>query len=276
MGQDASVARRLQTLILLRHGESEWNRDNRFAGWVDVPLTVAGADEARLAGELLVQANCLPDVVHTSLLVRSIRSAALVLEAAGRNGIEEKRTWRFNERHYGILQGRNRDSVVDEFGYAQFHRWRRSYTAAPPPVAENSPFSQASDARYANLRQGVPRTESLQDVLTRLLPHWRREITPDLAAGKTVLVVTHGNTMRAIVKYLQNVSDNAVEDINIPTAIPMVMQLNEEGVLYADPVYLDPVRAAIGSAAVASLGRPEPTARSSAARDGGHEVIGFQ
>ncbi|MDI2030555.1 phosphoglyceromutase [Saccharopolyspora sp. TS4A08] len=248
------------TLMLVRHGQSTWNALVRFGGWVDVPLTERGRDEARRCGELLSKARLLPDVVHTSLLRRAISTADLALDAADRTWIDVRRSWRLNERHYGSLQGKSKEQIRAEFGEDQYMRWRRSYHAAPPPIDLDSEHHQSTDPRYAELRDGVPRTESLEDVVARLVPYWESAIVPDLRAGRTVLVVAHGNSLRALVKHLENLSDSAISGVNIPTGVPMRYDLTEE----LEPVtrggiYLDPEAAEQGAAAVAAEGRtPTP------------------
>jgi 2,3-bisphosphoglycerate-dependent phosphoglycerate mutase len=244
------------TLILLRHGESDWNQKNLFTGWVDVDLAPKGEDEALRGGELLLERGLLPDVVHTSLLRRAIRTAQIALDAADRHWIPVKRSWRLNERHYGALQGKDKTQVRDEFGEDQFMVWRRSYDTPPPALAEDDQYSQVGDPRYGNLLETVPRTECLKDVVERMLPYWYDEIVPDLRDGKVVLIAAHGNSLRAMVKYLDGLSDEAVVSLNIPTGIPLRYEL--------DPVtlrplgageYLDPVAAAAAIEAVANQGK---------------------
>ncbi|MBC7550801.1 MAG: 2,3-bisphosphoglycerate-dependent phosphoglycerate mutase, partial [Cellulomonas sp.] len=176
------------TLVLLRHGESEWNAKNLFTGWVDVNLSEKGIAEATRGGALLTEAGIMPDVVHTSLLRRAITTANLALDAADRHWIPVKRSWRLNERHYGALQGKDKKQVRAEFGEEQFMLWRRSFDTPPPPLDDDDEFSQAADPRYADLGDDLPRTECLKDVITRFLPYWDAEIVPDLRAGRTVLV----------------------------------------------------------------------------------------
>lgn len=211
-----------QALVLLRHGESAWNAADLFAGWMDVPLSERGHSEARRCGESLVQAGLLPDVVHTSLLRRAIATANIALDAADRHWIDVRRSWRLNERHYGALQGRSREQVRAEFGDEQFIRWRRSYDAPPPPA------EPVNDPRYRDLGVPVPPGESLKDVLARLLPYWEAAIAPDLRAGRTVLVVAHGNSLRALVKHLDGISDDDIVGLNIPTGRPLRYDLTHQ------------------------------------------------
>ncbi|GAA1122984.1 phosphoglyceromutase [Citricoccus alkalitolerans] len=242
-------------LVLLRHGQSDWNEKNLFTGWVDVPLTAKGREEAARGGELLAAEGLLPDVLHTSVLKRAITTANLALEAADRQWIPVKRDWRLNERHYGALQGKDKAQIRDEFGEEQFMVWRRSYDTPPPALDDSSEWSQAEDPRYAGLGEGLPRTECLQDVVTRLLPYWETEIVPDLKAGKTVLIAAHGNSLRALVKHLDGISDEDIAGVNIPTGIPLYYELDERlKPVTANGRYLDPEAAAAGAAAVAAQG----------------------
>lgn len=248
------------TLVLVRHGQSIWNAIVRFGGWVDVPLTERGREEAQRCGEMLSKAGLLPDVVHTSLLRRAISTADLALDAADRAWVDAHRSWRLNERHYGALQGKSKDQIRAEFGDEQYMRWRRSYAAAPPPIDLNSRHHQSTDPRYAELCDGVPRTESLEDVVRRLVPYWDSAIVPDLRGGRTVLVVAHGNSLRALVKHLEGLSDSAITALNIPTGVPLRYDLTE-GLELITPrgIYLDPGAAEQGAAAVAAEGRtPTP------------------
>ena len=242
------------TLVLLRHGESEWNALNLSTGWVDVNLTDKGRAEAVNGGTLLKEAGLLPDVVHTSLLRRAINTANLALDTADRHWIPVRRDWRLNERHYGALQGKNKKETLQKFGEEQFQLWRRSYDVPPPVLADDDEFSQVGDARYADIE--VPRTECLKDVVDRLVPYWEGEIVPDLKAGKTVLVTAHGNSLRALVKHLDGISDEDIAALNIPTAQPLVYRLDESlKPLVAGGEYLDPEAAAAAAAAVANQGR---------------------
>jgi 2,3-bisphosphoglycerate-dependent phosphoglycerate mutase len=244
------------TLVLLRHGESEWNAKNLFTGWVDVDLTEKGRAEAVRGGELLVEAGLLPDVVHTSLQRRAITTAHLSLDAADRHWIPVKRSWRLNERHYGALQGKNKKQTLEQYGEEQFMLWRRSYDVPPPPIEDDSEFTQVGDPRYAGLGADMPGTECLKDVVGRMLPYWESDIKPDLEAGKVVLVAAHGNSLRALVKHLDQISDEAIAGLNIPTGIPLVYELDDK---FAPTVpggrYLDPEAAAKAAAAVANQGR---------------------
>jgi 2,3-bisphosphoglycerate-dependent phosphoglycerate mutase len=242
------------TLILLRHGESEWNAENLFTGWVDVPLSAKGQAEARRGGELLRETGLLPDIVHTSVLRRAIATANIALDVADRHWIPVKRDWRLNERHYGALQGKNKKQTLEEFGEEQFMLWRRSYDTPPPPIEPDAEFSQEGDSRYAGAE--IPRTECLKDVVARMLPYWESAVIPDLRAGKTVLLAAHGNSLRALVKYLDRISDDAIAGLNIPTGIPLRYDLNDQlEPLNPGGTYLDPEQAEKAAAAVANQGR---------------------
>lgn len=245
------------TLILLRHGESEWNAKNLFTGWVDVPLTEKGRAEAVSGGEQLVAAGLLPTVVHTSLQRRAINTAGLALDAADRHWIPVRRSWRLNERHYGALQGKDKKQTLDQYGEEQFMLWRRSFDVPPPPLADDDEYSQVGDPRYADLGDEMPRTECLKDVIARLLPYWEAGIVPDLRAGHTVLVAAHGNSLRAIVKHLDQISDADIAGLNIPTGMPLVYELDETTLapITQGGTYLDPEAAAAAAAAVANQGR---------------------
>ena len=242
------------TLILLRHGESEWNAKNLFTGWVDVPLSEKGVAEATRGGTLLTEAGLRPDVVHTSLLRRAITTANLALDAADLHWIPVKRSWRLNERHYGALQGKNKKQVRDEYGEDQFALWRRSYDVPPPAITLGSEFSQDADPRYTG--EPTPLAECLQDVLVRALPYWESAVVPDLTAGRCVLVAAHGNSLRAIIKHLDGIDDATISGLNVPTGIPLVYELDES----LTPTvpggrYLDADAAAAAIAAVANQGR---------------------
>ncbi|MCT1717448.1 phosphoglyceromutase [Dermabacter hominis] len=242
------------TLVLLRHGESEWNQKNLFTGWVDVPLSEKGRGEATHGGELIKESGILPDVVHTSLLRRAIMTANLALDAADRHWIPVKRDWRLNERHYGALQGLDKAETRDKYGDEQFMLWRRSFDVPPPAIEEGSEFSQDGDPRYEGTE--VPKAECLKDVIARFLPYWEEGIKPDLAAGKTVLVAAHGNSLRALVKYLDDISDEDIVGLNIPTGQPLVYELDKN----FKPVtkggrYLDEEAARKAAEAVANQGK---------------------
>ena len=243
------------TLILLRHGQSTWNELNLFTGWVDVRLSEKGRAEAARAGELIAASGLSPDVLHTSLLSRAIQTADLALEAADLLWLPVKRTWRLNERHYGALQGKDKAETLAEYGPEQFQLWRRSFDVPPPPIAVDDQYSQVGDPRYANIDGEVPLTESLALVIDRMLPYWEGEIKPDLAAGKTVLVTAHGNSLRGLVKHLDGISDEAIAELNIPTGIPLVYKLDADFRPLGSGEYLDPEAAAAGAAAVAAQGK---------------------
>ena len=212
-------------LVLLRHGESEWNRSGRFTGWVDVGLSERGVAEAVRGGELLRSSGVAPDLVHTSLLTRAIQTTELALAAADRRWIPVRRSWRLNERHYGALQGKSKEETRLEFGDAQFMLWRRSYDVPPPPL---DPGELAADPRYRDLAPDVlPASECLKDVLERLLPYWHDAIVPDLRAGAVVLVSAHGNSLRALVKHLDGIADDAIAALNLPTGVPLLYELDE-------------------------------------------------
>jgi len=242
------------TLILLRHGNSLWNRLNLFTGWVDVPLSEQGVAEARHAGELLAESGLLPDVLHTSVLKRAIQTANLALDTADRDWIDVRRSWRLNERHYGALQGKDKAQTLAEYGPEQFQTWRRSFDVPPPPLDDDDEYSQAHDPRYAGLGDDLPRTESLALVIRRMLPYWESGIVPDLREGRTVLVTAHGNSLRALVKHLDGISDGDIAELNIPTGIPLVYELGDDLTPSAPARYLDPEAAAAGAAAVAAQG----------------------
>jgi len=244
-------------LVLLRHGQSEWNAKNLFTGWVDVGLTDKGRIEAARGADLLRNRGLLPDVVHTSVLRRAITTAELCLEGIDRHWIPVRRSWRLNERHYGALQGKDKKATLAEFGEEQFMRWRRSYDQPPPPLADDDEWSQVGDPPYADLPpELMPRTECLADVLARLLPYWYDAVVPDLRQGRTVLVAAHGNSMRALVKHLDGLDDKAVVDLNIPTGIPLYYELDETmSPLMQGGEYLDPDAAAAAVEAVKNQGR---------------------
>ena len=244
------------TLILLRHGNSTWNQENRFTGWVDVDLSDQGRTEAKRAGQLLAESGLKPDLLYTSRLKRAINTANIALAEAERSWIDVKRDWRLNERHYGDLQGKDKAETLAQYGPEQFQIWRRSFDVPPPPISDDSEFSQAKDERYADLGANIPKTECLKDVLIRMMPLWDNEISKDLIAGKTVLVTAHGNSLRALVKHLDGVSDEDIAELNIPTGIPLVYRLDENfKPIVKGGEYLDPEAAAAGAAAVANQGK---------------------
>jgi 2,3-bisphosphoglycerate-dependent phosphoglycerate mutase len=244
------------TLVLLRHGESAWNADGLFTGWVDVGLSVKGEAEAAGGGKLLLDAGMRPAVMHTSVLVRAIQTANIALEVAGLSWLPVRRSWRLNERHYGALQGKNKAQTRTEFGDEQFMLWRRSYDVPPPPLPDDDPLSPVGDPRYAALPpELMPRTECLKDVLERMLPYWYDGIIPDLAVGLTVLVVAHGNSLRALVKHLDGISDTDIAALNIPTGIPLAYELDASFRPTGPGQYLDPAAAAEAAEAVRNQGR---------------------
>jgi 2,3-bisphosphoglycerate-dependent phosphoglycerate mutase len=248
----------LGTLVLLRHGESDWNAKNLFTGWVDVGLTPKGLDEAVRAGELFREHQLLPDIVHTSVLKRAIATAGNALGSCDRQWIPVRRSWRLNERHYGDLQGKDKAQVREQYGEDQFMLWRRSYDTPPPPLDDDSEWSQVGDPRYGELPpELVPRTECLKDVLVRVLPYWYDEIVPDLRAGKTVLVAAHGNSLRALVKHLDDIDADEITGLNIPTGIPLRYELDSTTLKPKKPGgdYLDPEAAAASIEAVKNQGR---------------------
>ncbi|CDK25987.1 unnamed protein product [Kuraishia capsulata CBS 1993] len=243
-------------LILVRHGQSEWNEKNLFTGWVDVQLSAVGRKEAARAGELLKESGLKPEVLYTSKLTRAIQTANIALEAADRLYIPVHRSWRLNERHYGDLQGKDKAATLAAYGPELFQTYRRSYDVPPPPIANDSEFSQFGDERYADVEPAVlPKTESLKLVIDRLLPYWQDTIAADLLAGKTVLIAAHGNSLRGLVKYLEGISDADIAGLNIPTGIPLVYELDEHLKPTKPSYYLDPEAAAAGAAAVAAQGQ---------------------
>jgi 2,3-bisphosphoglycerate-dependent phosphoglycerate mutase len=247
----------MRTLVLLRHGESEWNAKGLFTGWVDVGLSEVGAREAVQGGKLLAASGLHPGVVHTSVLTRAIQTANLTQHEAGLLWLPVRRSWRLNERHYGALQGKDKARTRQEFGDEQFMLWRRSYDVPPPPIADDDPLSQSGDPRYAGLPPEIrPRTECLKDVVERLLPYWYDAIVPDLGRHGTALIVAHGNSLRALVKHLDGIGDAAIAELNIPTGIPLVYELDDAyRPVVAGGRYLDPEAAAEAAEAVKNQGR---------------------
>jgi len=214
-------------LVLLRHGQSTWNLENRFTGWTDVDLSDQGVREAHEAGRLLKTEGCTFDAAYTSVLKRAIRTLWIVLDELDLMWIPVHCSWRLNERHYGALQGLNKKATADKYGLEQVHIWRRSYDTSPPPLAETDSRNPSSDPRYLHLKDELPKTESLRDTLNRVLPYWHEAITPTLRQGKKVIISAHGNSLRALVKYLDNISDEDIPKLDMPTGIPLVYELDE-------------------------------------------------
>jgi 2,3-bisphosphoglycerate-dependent phosphoglycerate mutase len=243
----------MRKLVLLRHGESDWNRENRFTGWTDVDLSQQGIAEARAAGRLLRAEGYDFDVAYTSVLKRAIRTLWIALEELDRIWLPEEKSWRLNERHYGALQGLNKAEMAAKYGEAQVLAWRRSYDTPPPPLTPDDPRYEGKDSRYSGVK--VPLTESLKDTVARVVPYWQSSLAPAVGAGKRVLVAAHGNSMRALVKHLEALSDEAIVKLNIPTGIPLVYELDES----LRPVrhyYLgDPDEVARRTASVAAQGK---------------------
>ncbi|MFM8212948.1 MAG: phosphoglyceromutase [Actinomycetes bacterium] len=244
-------------LILLRHGESQWNALNLFTGWVDVDLSEKGVLEAKRGGELLKEKNLIPNSLHTSVLNRAIKTSELALESAGIKEIPTKRSWRLNERHYGALQGLNKKDTLEKYGEEQFMLWRRSYDVPPPPIDPNDKYAQNNDPKYKDIQKSdIPLTECLKDVVKRVIPYWKESIVPELESGKTVLVVAHGNSLRALIKYLENISDENIAKLNLPTGIPLLYRLDEnfKPIVFGGE-YLDPQAAKEAIDAVANQGK---------------------
>jgi 2,3-bisphosphoglycerate-dependent phosphoglycerate mutase len=240
-------------LVLLRHGESTWNKENRFTGWTDVDLSEKGREEAREAGRLMSAEKYEFDVAYTSLLKRAIRTLWVALDELDMMWIPVHRSWRLNERHYGALQGLDKAETAAKYGEAQVKIWRRSYDIPPPPLTYEDPRHPSHDRRYGGLKRAeVPLGESLKDTVERFLPHWHEVIAPDITAGKRVLIVAHGNSLRALVKYLENMSDDEIVERNIPTGIPLVYSLNEDLKPLTNYYLGDPAAAQAKAAAVAN------------------------
>ncbi len=270
----ASAARGTLDLVLIRHGQSVWNAQNLFTGWVDVDLTLDGEQEARAGGMLLAQAAqaaqaATPEhpehpldlrILHTSVLTRAIRTAELALAAAGRSWLPVRRDWRLNERHYGDLQGKNKAQIKKQFGEEQFMLWRRSYDIPPPELAADNPYDVSGDPRYEGMEDEVPRTECLADVVRRVVPYWEQMILPDLRAvaqwGGAVVVAAHGNSIRALRKHLEGISDDEITGVEIPTGIPYRMLLDDDASIRSADYLGDPAAAAAAAAAVGRPGRP--------------------
>ncbi len=240
------------TLVMIRHGQSTWNLENLFTGWTDVDLTERGIAEAETAGSVLAAEGYHFDVVHTSVLVRAIRTAEIVLHKMGLSWIDVRRHWRLNERHYGALQGLNKKETAERHGAEQVLLWRRSYDVPPPPLDPDDERHPRHDPRYYWLPpDAVPATECLADVVDRMLPYWYDQIVPDLRAGRRVVLVAHGNSMRALVKHLDGISDEEIVGVNIPTGVPLVYRLDDR-LARIESFYLgDPAAVAAASEAVA-------------------------
>ncbi|MFT3712873.1 MAG: 2,3-diphosphoglycerate-dependent phosphoglycerate mutase [Archangium sp.] len=240
-----------RNLVIVRHGQSAWNEKNLFTGWVDVDLTALGEKEARAAGEQINKANLRFDVMHTSLLTRACRTAHLALEVTGQTWLPVNRTWRLNERHYGGLQGKDKVEMVNQFGADQVKLWRRSYDVPPPPVAADHEHHPSRDPRYRLLApDAMPASECLKDVVARVLPWWHDQVVPQLRAGLDVLVVAHGNSLRALIKHLEKISDADIVELNVPTGMPRLYRFKEDLSLAEAPRYLDEAAAKAGAEAV--------------------------
>jgi 2,3-bisphosphoglycerate-dependent phosphoglycerate mutase len=247
-------------LVLLRHGESTWNKENRFTGWTDVDLSERGREEAREAGRLLKDAGYEFDVAFTSVLTRAIRTLGIALDVLGQLWIPVTKHWRLNERHYGALQGLNKAETAAKHGEAQTKIWRRSYDVPPPPLTPDDPRHPARDPRYRHLTPGeLPLTETLKDTVARFLPYWHETIAPAIAAGDRVIIAAHGNSLRALVKYLDNIDEKTIVELNIPTGIPLVYELDDN---------LKPIRHYyLGDAAAAAAAAARVAAQATRARD---------
>ena len=241
-------------IVLLRHGESTWNKENRFTGWTDVDLTEKGVEEARAAGRLLRERGFSFDRAFTSVLKRANKTLNLVLEELDQLWLPVEHSWRLNERHYGALQGLDKAETLAQYGEQKFMEWRRSFDVPPPVLDDDAEYSQVHDERYVGIDGEIPRTESLKIVIDRMLPYWQSDIVPSLQAGETVLVTAHGNSLRALVKHLDGISDDDIAELNIPTGIPLVYELDDDFKPTKPGAYLDPEAAAAGAAAVAAQG----------------------
>jgi 2,3-bisphosphoglycerate-dependent phosphoglycerate mutase len=257
----------MSTLVLLRHGRSDWNDKNLFTGWVDSDLNAAGEEEAKASGRYLAEDGLLPDVAHTSLLKRAIRTCNLALDGCERAWVPIRRSWRLNERHYGGLQGLDKAETLEKYGQDQFMAWRRSYATPPPPIERGSKWDISDDPRYADLPpEVVPQTECLADVVVRMLPYWADGIVPDLRAGKVTLVAAHGNSLRALVKHLEQISDEDIAGLNIPTGVPWVYELGDDMMPTGERRELgDPEAIAAATAAVAAQGSKQPAVKTEGA-----------
>lgn len=239
------------TLVLIRHGQSTWNEKNLFTGWVDVDLSATGEVEARTAGQQLKSAGLFFDVAHTSVLTRAVRTANLALEVSGQVWLPVQRSWRLNERHYGALQGKDKVQMVSQYGAEQVQKWRRSYDVPPPSVDTSHEHHPAQDARYRLLApDALPASECLKDVVARVLPWWHDSVVPQLRAGLSVVVVAHGNSLRALMKHLEHISDSEIAELNVPTAMPRLYRFAADLSLADAPKYLDEAAARAGAEAV--------------------------
>ncbi|MGH8691041.1 MAG: 2,3-diphosphoglycerate-dependent phosphoglycerate mutase [Burkholderiales bacterium] len=243
----------MRKLVLLRHGESDWNRENRFTGWTDVDLSAKGVAEARAAGKLLKSSGYAFDLAHTSVLKRAIRTLWIALDELGQMWLPVEKSWRLNERHYGALQGLNKAEMAAKFGEEQVLAWRRSYDTPPPALERADARYEGKDPRYAGIQ--VPLTECLKDTVARVVPYWEASIAPAVRAGRRVLVAAHGNSMRALVKHLDGIADDAIVNLNIPTGVPLVYEL-DDALKPARHYYLgDPEEVARRVASVAAQGK---------------------
>ncbi len=249
----------MPSLVLLRHGESTWNKENRFTGWTDVDLSETGVEEAHEAGRLLREGSFRFDVAHTSVLKRAIRTLWIALDELDQMWCPVRNSWRLNERHYGALQGLNKAEMAVQFGEAQVKLWRRSYDVPPPALTDDDERFPGRDPRYADMADAdIPRAESLKDTVARFLPYWESSIAPDLRAGKRVLVAAHGNSIRALVKYLDGISDDEIVGLNIPTGVPLVYDLDDALRPLGSRYLGDASRVAAAMAAVAAQGAAKP------------------
>lgn len=249
----------MHKLVLLRHGESDWNRENRFTGWTDVDLSAAGIEEARRAGQLLLEEGLTFDVAYTSVLKRAIRTLWIVLDTMDLMWLPVYRSWRLNERHYGALQGLNKAETAAQHGEAQVKIWRRSYDIRPPALDPEDPRFPGRDRRYTALTDAeLPRTECLKDTVARFLPYWHEEIAPAIRAGKRVLIAAHGNSLRALVKHLDGVSDQEIVELNIPTGVPLVYKLDDDLRPLGHRYLGDPEKVRAALEAVARQGKAAP------------------
>ncbi len=243
-------------IVLIRHGESAWNRENRFTGWTDVPLSEKGVQEARAAGQLLKEEGCAFDLAFTSVLKRAVKTLWLVLEEMDLMWIPIRNSWKLNERHYGALQGLNKADTAAKYGDAQVKIWRRSYDVRPPFLKEDDERYPGKDPRYANLAKSeLPAGECLADTVARVVPYWKEAIVPEVRAGRRVIIAAHGNSLRALVKYLDNISDKDILELNIPTGVPLLYRLNDDMTPESHRYLGDADAIATAQAAVANQGK---------------------